>query len=38
MRVLHALFVVLLSMTALSGCGEKDEEKAAENRPASPGY
>jgi len=37
-RVLHAFLVVLLSMTALSGCGEKDEEKASQNRPAIPGY
>ena len=38
MRVLHAFFAVLLSLTVLTGCGEKDEEKAAQNRPAIPGY
>jgi outer membrane lipoprotein-sorting protein len=38
MRLVSAFFIGLLSLTALSGCGEKDEEKASQNRPAIPGY
>jgi hypothetical protein len=38
MRSIKSIFGVLLVIAVLSGCGEKDEEKASQNRPAIPGY
>ncbi len=38
MRIFKWCFVIFFSTAALSGCGEKDEEKASQNRPAIPGY
>jgi predicted small lipoprotein YifL len=38
MRSITAFFSVVILALALAGCGEKDEEKAAQNRPAIPGY
>ena len=37
-KVLGSVFVALLMIAAVAGCGEKDEEKASQNRPAIPGY
>jgi hypothetical protein len=37
-KVLGSVFVALLMIVAVAGCGEKDEEKASQNRPAIPGY
>lgn len=38
MRYFRQILIVVLTMTAFVGCGEKDEEKANQNRPAIPGY
>ncbi|MEY3969896.1 MAG: hypothetical protein RI968_358 [Pseudomonadota bacterium] len=38
MKLVRILFVVFLGTTCLAACGEKDEEKASQNRPAIPGY
>ena len=35
---LKKLTAMLLLAFALFGCGEKDEEKASQNRPPIPGY
>ena len=37
-KVLGSVFVALLMIVAVAGCGEKDEEKASQNRPTIPGY
>lgn len=38
MRLFQGVFTLMLTVTLLTGCGEKDEEKASQNRPAIPGY
>ncbi len=38
MKYFRQVLVALFTLTALVGCGEKDEEKANQNRPAIPGY
>ncbi len=37
-RVIQSVFIAFLTVLSLSACGEKDEEKASQNRPAIPGY
>jgi uncharacterized lipoprotein YehR (DUF1307 family) len=38
MKFLHLLIVACFCSLGLVACGEKDEEKASQNRPAIPGY
>ena len=38
MLVLSRLMAVVCAAFMLAACGDKDEVKAAENRPAIPGY
>jgi uncharacterized lipoprotein YehR (DUF1307 family) len=38
LRVIQSVFIAFLAVLSLSACGEKDEEKASQNRPAIPGY
>ena len=38
MRLARLLLIALLGSAVLTACGEKDEEKASQNRPAIPGY
>ncbi len=35
---MRALIFIWPTAFSLSACGEKDEEKASQNRPAIPGY
>jgi hypothetical protein len=36
--MMRIVILLWLAAFALSACGERDEEKAAQNRPAIPGY
>ena len=38
MTIIKGLCVLLLISMSVMGCGEKDEEKASQNRPQVPGY
>jgi uncharacterized lipoprotein len=38
MKTIRQLILIFLVVGLVSGCGEKDEEKASQNRPAIPGY
>jgi len=38
LKILKSLLLALFMIAAATGCGEKDEEKASQNRPAIPGY
>ena len=38
MSLFQRVFALMLTVILLTGCGEKDEEKASQNRPAIPGY
>lgn len=38
MRLFERVFALMLTVTLLTGCGEKDEEKSSQNRSAIPGY
>lgn len=38
MRVCSRVMVMVFAVFLLAACGDKDEGKAAENRPAIPGY
>jgi hypothetical protein len=38
MKPIRQLILVFLAACLVFGCGEKDEEKASQNRPAIPGY
>ena len=38
MNTIRQLVLILLAVVCVAGCGEKDEEKASQNRPAIPGY
>jgi hypothetical protein len=38
LRVIQSVFIAFLAILSVSACGEKDEEKASQNRPAIPGY
>ncbi len=38
MLVFSRLMAVVCAVLMLAACGDKDEGKAAENRPAIPGY
>lgn len=38
MRVFSRAMVMVCAVFLLAACGDKDEGKAAENRPAIPGY
>jgi uncharacterized lipoprotein YehR (DUF1307 family) len=38
MRSFGLVVSALMLVFSVSACGEKDEEKAAQNRPAIPGY
>ncbi len=37
-QVIQSVFIAFLTILSVSACGERDEEKASQNRPAIPGY
>ncbi len=38
MKSIRSFILALFATMIIFGCGEKDEEKASQNRPAIPGY